>query len=67
MMSRADLPDFQGAAGPSVARVGNLALLAFDGPDAAAFLHAQLSTDVEGMPEGFVTWTSYNSPKGRMK
>jgi len=66
MMSRADLPDFQGAAGPSVARVGNLALLAFDGPDAAAFLHAQLSTDVEGMPEGFVTWTSYNSPKGRM-
>ena len=64
-MSPVDIPDFRGAV-PTVARIDNLALLAFDGPDAAAFLHAQLSTDVEAMPEGSVTWTSYNSPKGRM-
>jgi len=48
--------------------VGNpaLASLAFDGPDAAQFLHNQLSTDIEGMAVGDVGWTSYNSPKGRM-
>jgi folate-binding protein YgfZ len=43
-----------------------LAPLAFDGQDAAAFLHGQLSTDVAAMPVGSVTWTSYNSAKGRM-
>jgi folate-binding protein YgfZ len=36
------------------------------GPDAASFLHGQLSTDVEGMKVGDAGWTSYNSPKGRM-
>ena len=44
----------------------NLAPIAFDGADAASFLHNQLSTDVEGMPVGSASWTSYNSPKGRM-
>lgn len=52
--------------GPLLARVDDLGVLAFDGLDAAAFLHGQLSTDVEGMPEGAAAWTSYNSPKGRM-
>lgn len=41
-------------------------LLTVEGPDAASFLHNQLSTDVAGMPEGQVRWTTYNSPKGRM-
>lgn len=48
------------------APVPGIGLLAFDGPDAAAFLHAQLSTDVKGMATGAVSWSSYNSPKGRM-
>jgi folate-binding protein YgfZ len=43
-----------------------LASIRFAGPDAAAFLHNQLSTDVEGMAVGAAGWTSYNSPKGRM-
>jgi len=41
-------------------------VLAFDGADAAAFLHGQLSSDVAGMVPGAAGWTSYNSPKGRM-
>ncbi|MCC6194438.1 MAG: folate-binding protein YgfZ [Burkholderiales bacterium] len=51
---------------PTLSPIGSLALLTFDGPDAAAFLHGQLSTDVTGMPGGSAAWTSYNSPKGRM-
>lgn len=41
-------------------------VLAFDGADAAAFLHGQLSTDVAAMGAGEAAWSSYNSPKGRM-
>jgi tRNA-modifying protein YgfZ len=41
-------------------------VLGFDGPDAAAFLHGQLSSDVAGMAPGTAAWTSYNSAKGRM-
>jgi folate-binding protein YgfZ len=51
---------------PLLARLSHLALLAFDGADAASFLHNQLSTDVESMPVGAAGWTSYNSPKGRV-
>jgi folate-binding protein YgfZ len=40
--------------------------LTFEGADAAAFLHGQLSSDVAAMAEGAVAWTSYNSAKGRM-
>lgn len=43
-----------------------LAPIAFDGPDAASFLHNQLSTDVLGMGVGAAGWTTYNSPKGRV-
>jgi folate-binding protein YgfZ len=49
-----------------VAPVPGLGLLTFEGPDAAAFLHAQLSSDVMAMAPGSVGWSSYNSPKGRM-
>jgi folate-binding protein YgfZ len=49
-----------------VADAGALGLLAFTGPDAAAFLHGQLSTDVKALVPGAGQWSTYNSPKGRM-
>lgn len=49
-----------------VAPAPNWGLLTCEGPDAASFLHNQLSTDVEGMADGQVRWSSYNSPKGRV-
>ena len=36
------------------------------GADAAAFLHCQLSSDVQGLDAGCGQYWSYNSPKGRM-
>ncbi len=48
------------------ARETGLGVVTFEGPDAATFLHGQLSSDVTGMPVGDAAWTSYNSPKGRM-
>ena len=48
------------------APVPDIGLIRFDGPDAAAFLHGQLSSDVTGMAPGTVAWSGYNSPKGRM-
>ena len=49
-----------------VVRSPGLASLVFAGPEAATFLHNQLSTDVAGMQPGDAGWTTYNSPKGRM-
>jgi tRNA-modifying protein YgfZ len=46
--------------------VDELAVLRFDGPDAAAFLQGQLSSDVNALQPGALQWSSYNSPKGRM-
>jgi folate-binding protein YgfZ len=43
-----------------------LALLAIAGPDAAAFLNGQLSSDVTSLAESGCQYTSCNSPKGRM-
>ncbi len=43
-----------------------LAILAIAGPDAAAFLHGQLSSDVKGLEPDTWHYTSFNSPKGRM-
>lgn len=51
---------------PVFAVAPDLGFLGFDGPDAAAFLHGQLSSDVAGMAPGAAGWTSYNSAKGRM-
>jgi tRNA-modifying protein YgfZ len=50
----------------AVAPAPGWGLLTFDGPDAASFLHGQLSTDVAGMAVGAARWSTYNSPKGRM-
>lgn len=52
--------------GALVAPAPGWGLLTFEGPDAASFLHCQLSTHVEGMRPGAAGWSSYNSPKGRM-
>lgn len=49
-----------------LATLRDLHPIAFDGADAASFLHGQLSSDVEGMAVGAAGWTSYNSPKGRV-
>jgi hypothetical protein len=43
-----------------------LALLAIAGPDAAAFLQGQLSSDASGLTPGACQYTSLNSAKGRM-
>jgi len=43
-----------------------LRLLAIAGADAAAFLHGQLSADVNGLAPDACRYASFNSPKGRM-
>lgn len=47
------------------AHVGS-ALVEVTGDDAVAFLHGQLSSDVESLTPGQAQYWSYNSPKGRM-
>lgn len=42
------------------------ALLAVTGDDAAAFLHAQLTNDVQSLPLGAAQWNGWCSPKGRL-
>ncbi len=59
-------PPTQPGAASICALAPDAGVLAFDGADAAAFLHGQLSSDVAGMAPGAAGWTSYNSPKGRM-
>jgi len=49
-----------------VADASSIGVLAVHGVDAVAFLHGQLSSDVRRLGRGEGTWTSYNSPKGRM-
>jgi folate-binding protein YgfZ len=61
------LPPLPGAGDSAMAAaLPDMGVLVFEGPDAAAFLHGQLSTDVRGMAPGEAAWSSYNSPKGRM-
>jgi hypothetical protein len=54
------------AAAAVVADASSTGILVAAGADAAAFLHGQLSSDVRRLVRGEGTWTSYNSPKGRM-
>lgn len=53
-------------AAPVACDLSGLAVLAAAGPDAAEFLHGQLSSDVKSLLPGQGRYTSYNSPKGRM-
>jgi tRNA-modifying protein YgfZ len=41
-------------------------LVSVSGPDAAAFLHAQLTSDVPGIPAAGIRYSGYCSPKGRL-
>ena len=72
------LPHSQASGAPdaaawSAARAGavmtdatGLSAIAIGGADAEAFLHGQLSNDVQALRPDHGHWTSYNSPKGRM-
>jgi len=42
------------------------ALLGVTGDDATAFLHAQLTNDVQALPMGAAQWNGWCSPKGRL-
>ena len=52
--------------GPVACNRTGWALLRATGPDAADFLHGQLSSDVKSLRDGEGRYWSYNSPKGRM-
>ena len=47
-------------------RLTHLAPILAEGPDAASFLHGQLSQDMQNMPEGLARHAAYCSAKGRM-
>lgn len=60
------IPASPPASTPFATPLDAFAGIGFDGPDAATFLHGQLSTDVISMPVGAVGLATYNSPKGRV-
>ena len=49
-----------------VCRLPDLGSLRIEGPDAASFLHGQLSSDVAALRPGELQRSTYNSPKGRV-
>jgi folate-binding protein YgfZ len=49
-----------------VADISHNALISVMGDDAAAFLHGQLTNDVQSLPVGGAQWTGWCSPKGRL-
>ena len=49
-----------------VAPLTHNALLGVSGDDAGAFLHGQLTNDVEALPESAAQWTGWCTPKGRL-
>ncbi len=49
-----------------VADLSHNALLSVSGDDAAAFLHAQLTNDVEALAPGAAQWNGWCSAKGRL-
>ncbi len=57
------LPPYDGAL---LTTLPALAVLDVAGADAAAFLHGQLSSDVQALAPGEAQYASFNSPKGRM-
>jgi hypothetical protein len=52
--------------GTIVADLSHNALLAISGDDAAAFLHGQLTNDVQALAPGGAQWNGWCSPKGRL-
>jgi tRNA-modifying protein YgfZ len=68
MSSPAPFPDELRAArdGTILVDLSHNALLSVSGDDAVAFLHAQLTNDVESLPAGAAQWNGWCSPKGRL-
>jgi folate-binding protein YgfZ len=70
MQHGTNVPDpkhaWNAAATAAVVADAQQGLLTFDGADAGAFLQGQLSTDVLSLAPGQGSWTTYNSPKGRL-
>jgi hypothetical protein len=59
--------ELHAAAGASIAvPLDTYGVLELGGPDAADFLHGQVSCDVKGLSADRSTYGTYNSPKGRM-
>jgi folate-binding protein YgfZ len=56
----------ESASGSVIAPLTQFGVLDFSGPDAAEFLHNQLSCDVKGLPSDRSTFGTYNTAKGRM-
>jgi folate-binding protein YgfZ len=52
--------------GTIVADLSHNALLAVTGDDAVAFLHGQLTNDVQALSPGTAQWNGWCSPKGRL-
>lgn len=52
--------------GTIVADLSHNALLAVTGDDATAFLHGQLTNDVQALSPGAAQWNGWCSPKGRL-
>jgi tRNA-modifying protein YgfZ len=52
--------------GDSIAPLPDVGLLAVTGPDAARFLHGQITNDVEHLQPGDARWGGYCSAKGRL-
>jgi tRNA-modifying protein YgfZ len=51
---------------PHCFELADSALISFSGDDAAAFLHAQLTSDVLGLRAPSTQYSGYCSPKGRL-
>lgn len=51
---------------PVLCDLSHLGLCLASGEDAGAFLHGQLTNDVEHLDEGRVQWNGYCTPKGRL-
>lgn len=61
------MPDYQGGIDSiAVSRLSNWGLIQVSGPDAEAFLHAQLTNDLVHLGEDDAQWTGYCTAKGRM-
>jgi hypothetical protein len=52
--------------GCTIGALGHYSFIEVSGADAETFLHAQLSSDVRGLPLHRCQLSSYNSPKGRV-
>jgi folate-binding protein YgfZ len=50
----------------SLCMLPDYGLLRVSGPDGVAFLHAQLTNDVQHLAPGLVQWNGYCTPKGRL-